>query len=357
MEDIYQQIEKCIAQGNNIVLTEILNKNRAIDLNNGSLYTLNPPLYRAAEFGFYDVCETLISYGADVNYTKDNIFYPLEGAASANNIDVAGLLLSHGANINGYHLVRISAIGAACTNGHYDMIKYLIDSGADINRVNIGLYMTPLDLAIMWNREHIFDLLIENGAVSNINHDYDWATESAGGISAHIDYYIGRVLPNRFNLQANGTFYRIAIVNKNSNVLLYSTGNYQYSNPSIEFIMVLPLGWNPYSETLPSGLPYKIMDWLSLCLQGGRRFFDGEFVSFDAIFDDFQSDYAGFYIIDYDYTKQDSQSENDSDSVTLFTLVPQKAKKNGQYEITPERLEKLKGGKWKSLEWKSIPIF
>ena len=118
----------------------------------GELYNLNPPLYRAAKLGLYDICKILIDYGADVNYTKDHIFYPLEGAASSNNIDIVKLLLDNNADINGYDLVKLSAIGTACTKGHYDMMAYLVECGADINRLNIGLYLSPLDLAIIWKR-------------------------------------------------------------------------------------------------------------------------------------------------------------------------------------------------------------
>lgn len=357
MEDIYKEIENCVTRNNSILLNDILNQNHAVDLNNGELYRLNPPLYRGARLGFYSICKTLIAHGADVNYTKDHIFYPLEGAAASDSIEIAKLLISNNADINGYDIVRLSAIGAACTKGHYDMVRYLIDCGADINRVDIGLYVTPLDLTVIWNHEHLYKLLTDLGAISNINHDFDWTMENGGGISAYIDYYIGRVVPTRFNLLSSGIFYRIAVVNKNQNVLLYSIGNYQYSNPPTEFIMVLPSGWNPYSkEDLFAGLPYKIMDWMSGCMQAGRIFFDGEFVCFDEIIghDININDYVGFYIVDYNYSTHNVS--NDKNLVTLFTLVPQKNKKKSQYNLTPQLLQKIKGKKLKSLEWKNIPV-
>ena len=354
MNELYQKIEKYITQGNSIALEKILRENSTLNLNDGELYNLNPPLYRAAKLGLYDICKILIDYGADVNYTKDHIFYPLEGAASSNNIDIVKLLLDNNADINGYDLVKLSAIGTACTKGHYDMMAYLVECGADINRLNIGLYLSPLDLAIIWKHEHLFNYLIENGALSNVNRDYDWTSENGGGISAHIDYYIGRVIPNRFNILSNGTFNRIAITNSNSNVLLYTIGNYRYSNPSTEFIMILPLGWNPYSRIAPSNLPYLIMEWLSLWLQNGRIFFDGEFIPLDKICDNTQLEYSGFHVVEYNYTTLECNKKDNS--VTLFTLIPQKKKKKSHYELTPVLLEKLKKKKWKTLEWTSLPI-
>lgn len=354
MKNLYQEIEHCVTHDNNVTLREILRQNKSIELNNGDLFNLSPPLYRAATFGFNDICETLLSYGADVNYSKDKIFYPLEGASSSNKIETAGLLLRNGADINAYDLVRISAIGSACLEGHYEMVKFLIENGADINRINIGMYVTPLDLAQLYNHEKIIKILKDKGGLSNINHDFDWSVEDAGGISAHIDYYIGRVLPNRFNIQPDGTFYRIAVVNKNKNVLLFSTGNYKYSKTASEFLMVLPLGWNPYDEKSISSLPYKIMEWISKQLQEGYSFQNGDFISLDKICQSPAIEYDGFYIIDYDYNEQGAEHKADS-SVTLFTLIPQKKKKNSQYDVTPEKLTKLRGSKWNSLEWKNIP--
>ena len=101
------------------------------------------------------------------------------------------------------------------------------------------------------------------------------------------------------------------------------------------------------------------MDCLSLHLQGGHRFQDGDFISLHEICECSKMDYAGFYIIDYNYTKPESEQKNvdrKNETVTLFTLIPQKTKKNRQYHVTPGVLNKLKGGKWKSLEWKSVPV-
>lgn len=351
MENIYHRIEESITKGDTSTLKKLLQQ-KNINLNNGDLYNLNPPLYRASKLGLYEICKILIEYGADVNFTKDHLFYPLEGAASSNHIDIAKLLVNNDADLNGYDLVKISALGAACTKGHYDMMAYLIDCGADINRLNIGTYLSPLDLSIIWEHKRLSKYLIDNGALSNVNRNYDWTTEDGGGISAHIDHYIGRVIPNQFHIQRNGIFYRIAVTNNNNNVLLFSTGNYKYSNPPIEFIMVLPTGWNPYSKILSSSLPYMIMEWLSICLQNGRVFSDGEYISLKEIIDgnDLNSIYNGFYIVDYNYTS--SIYDSNKGLVTILSLIPEKKKLPIK---TPMFLEKLKGKNMKSLEWKFVP--
>lgn len=118
--------------------------------------------------------------------------------------------------------------------------------------------------------------------------------------------------------------------------------------------MILPLGWNPYSRIAPSNLPYLIMEWLSLWLQNGRIFFDGEFIPLDKICDNTQLEYSGFHVVEYNYTTLECDKKDNS--VTLFTLIPQKKKKKSHYELTPVLLEKLKKKKWKTLEWTSLPI-
>ena len=63
-------------------VSNILDQHSDLDLNDENLYTLHPPLCRAAKKGFYEICKTLIQYGADVNCIKDRLFSPLWGASS-----------------------------------------------------------------------------------------------------------------------------------------------------------------------------------------------------------------------------------------------------------------------------------
>ncbi len=97
------------------------------------------PLYHAAAKGHIDVCEFLISNGADVNAGRETGFVPLTGALknrTENGVAVFKLQADRGADINvddgGYPLLHQAA--AACHNESVMKIaEFLIFKGADIN--------------------------------------------------------------------------------------------------------------------------------------------------------------------------------------------------------------------------------
>ena len=196
----------------------------------------------------------------------------------------------------------------------------------------------------------VFSIFLkEKGALSNINHDYVWS-EVGGGISQHIDWNIGRVIPNKFNETENGVFNRLAVVNRGNNSLLFSVGNFQYTQPYVEFVIVLPFGWNPYSKMEKTQFPYMVMKELTNQVRNGRTFSDGDFISktekgFNAI--SWSEKLAGFYVVDYNYSDTANQYDNKEDMVTLYTLIPVKATKKGYSEHS---LEKLKSKKLKAIE-------
>ena len=346
--DIDYALEKAVGDNNLKEVIEIINNYPDIDLNDGDSFVFNPPLYRASEKGFIDICKFLLQKGARINYTKDNSFYPLAGAAAENNIEVVKFLLETGADINAYEITTISAIGYASSKGAYETVKYLIEQGADINRLTLQQYLTPLDLAIIWGKENVVELLKKQGALSNVENNYDWTQEQAGGISQHINNNIGRVILTKFNETENGVFNRLAMVNKDNNILLFSVGNYQYTKPYTEFIMILPFGWNPYSVKTNSVFPYEIMKEITNQIKKGKQFKDGDFISkndtgFNTL--TWLEKLAGFYVVDYNYTEQpDNRRE---DTVYLYTLIPVQETKSG---YSPQSLEKLKSKKWKALE-------
>lgn len=356
MEGIYKEIDKCIDENDVTRLESILQNDNTIDLNNRSLYVINTPLCRAINNEQYEMCKMLISYGAKINHVEDYSDFPLKKACSNNRIDIVKLLIENGADLDMYQSVCYPALCTACRKGYYDIVEYLIECGADINRIVIDMGFTPLDIAIMWGQTHLFELLKGHGALTNIKRDYDWSQEEGGGISAHIDYNIGRVVAPKFNVKQNNVFNRIAFVNKDYNPMLYSVGNFRYGIHKTEFAMVLPHRWNPYSESEFSRLPYRILDYLSQCIQNGRIFSDGEFVPLNEvcdISDNILEKYAGFHIVDYNYTKADYKES--ADTVTIFTVIPQVRRKKENYMLDKTALEKIKTKKWGTLEWKFIP--
>ena len=343
--DIDYALYKAIGNNNLKEVIQMLDDYPDLDLNDSDF---NPPLYKAAECGFVDICKFLLQKGAKINDTKDNLFYPLQGAADNNKVETLKFLLEAGADINAYEITTVSAIGCASSRGAYEAVKYLIEQGADINRLTLQQYLTPLDLAIIWGKENVMELLKKQGALSNVENNYDWTQEQAGGISQHINNNIGRVILTKFNETENGVFNRLAMVNKDNNILLFSVGNYQYTKPYTEFIMILPFGWNPYSTKTNSVFPYEIMKEITNQIKKGKQFKDGDFISkndkgFDTL--TWLEKLAGFYVVDYNYTEQ--PNNRSEDTVYLYTLIPVRETKSG---YSPQSLEKLKGKKWKALE-------
>ncbi|WP_285828471.1 ankyrin repeat domain-containing protein [Bacteroides acidifaciens] len=348
-KEIYIKLEKAVGDNNVQEVSNILDQHSDLDLNDENLYTLHPPLCRAAKKGFYEICKTLIQYGADVNCIKDRLFSPLWGASSGNHLEIVKLLIENGADINAYESSTTSALNEAAAKGHFEIVRYLIQKGADINRLTTTLLYSPLDWSIAYERNEISVFLKEHGALSNIGHDYVWL-ETGGGISQHIDWNIGRVIPNKFNEMDSGVFNRLAVVNRGNNSLLFSVGNFQYTQPYVEFVIVLPFGWNPYSKMEKTQFPYMIMNELTNQVRNGRTFSDGDFISktengFSTI--PWPKKLAGFYVVDYIYSATEEQYSNKEDIVTLYTLIPAKATQKGYSE---QSLDKLKSKKWKAIE-------
>lgn len=95
-KEIYIKLEKAVGDNNVQEVSNILDQHSDLDLNDENLYTLHPPLCRAAKKGFYEICKTLIQYGADVNCIKDRLFSPLWGASSGNHLEIVKLLIPVG---------------------------------------------------------------------------------------------------------------------------------------------------------------------------------------------------------------------------------------------------------------------
>lgn len=67
--------------------------------------------------------------------------------------------------INGY--ISINAFfSAAITNGRLDLVKIALFKGADINYMSEGIPYLPLARALIFKQDHIFDYLLEKGALN-----------------------------------------------------------------------------------------------------------------------------------------------------------------------------------------------
>ena len=97
------------------------------------------PLYLAACEGHKDVCELLISQGADVNAGSEFGFFPLGGIISTQTeggVVIFKLLVAQGAdydiNIGGYPLLH-QAVASCHNESVRNIAEFLISKGVDIN--------------------------------------------------------------------------------------------------------------------------------------------------------------------------------------------------------------------------------
>ena len=124
------------------------------------------PLYLAAVMGHKDVCEYLISQGADVNAGREIGVIPLGGIISTqteSGVEIFKLLVDHGADINakagGYPLLH-QAVFSCNHESVRNIAEFLVSIGADINARGYQ-YKTPLHMV---GCIEICDLLISKGA-------------------------------------------------------------------------------------------------------------------------------------------------------------------------------------------------
>jgi ankyrin repeat protein len=93
---------------------------------------LSLALMESAKAGNIEICEYLISEGADVNFLEEIcIAPPLYFAVQADNLAVVQLLLAAGAQPN-LHNECIPLFGALRTR-NFDVVQALVDGGADIH--------------------------------------------------------------------------------------------------------------------------------------------------------------------------------------------------------------------------------
>ena len=124
------------------------------------------PLYLAACKGHKDVCEYLISQGADVNAGGEFGFFPLGGIISTQTeggVEIFKLLVDHGADYNkdfgGYPLLH-QAVYSCNHESVRNIAEFLISKGVDINAKGYQ-DRTPLHMV---GCTEICDLLILKGA-------------------------------------------------------------------------------------------------------------------------------------------------------------------------------------------------
>ena len=162
-------IHDAVEKGNLIgVQTEL---DKGVDVN-AKREDGSTPLHGAAEGGYGEIVELLITAGADLHATTVSMlggggWIPLHSAARQGHRGIVELLIEMGTDVNTRDSAGKSTLHDAVLEGHKGIVELLINKGADLNAKS-GYYGTPLHVAGSMGHKEIAELLIANGADLNV---------------------------------------------------------------------------------------------------------------------------------------------------------------------------------------------
>ena len=131
----------------------------------------------AAEAGFTDIIQKLLSLGADPNFEEQMHKEPLalQQAAKWGHLDIVNILIDRGADVDhlpGDMREPYSALQLAAQKGHTKIVEQLLKAHASVNLAGIHFSMTvlvdtPLQMASENGHLHVVNRLIAAGADVN----------------------------------------------------------------------------------------------------------------------------------------------------------------------------------------------
>lgn len=167
-------------------------------------------LYIAAEKGYQEVVQLLLSRGADANAHEGRYGYALQAASFGGHQKVVKMLLERGAVVNAQGGSDYdNALQAASAEGHAKVVEILLIHRADINSPG-GYYGTPLAAAAWRGHKQVVKLLLEQGAdVNGKGGHYDNALQCASA-AGHVGL-VELLLGNEADVNAQGGYYGNAL--------------------------------------------------------------------------------------------------------------------------------------------------
>ncbi|KAI1273370.1 hypothetical protein F5Y07DRAFT_259472 [Xylaria sp. FL0933] len=122
------------------------------------------PLSLAAAMGHFEVCQTLIRLGADINH-RDYIYgqTALSLAAAHGHEEIVELLLRTGSNLYDY-IGGTSTLLMAVRSADLHIVQLILQSGADVKMTNVQTGETALSRAAAIGHVPIVSLLLQSGA-------------------------------------------------------------------------------------------------------------------------------------------------------------------------------------------------
>lgn len=115
-----------------------------------------------------NMMKLLIENGANVNYTDENRFNPLNIAIESGDMELTKFLITNGANVNSLMQDGVSLIGYAIAQNNMDLLQILIENGANVNyTVGDSWANTPLQTASRLGLDNVVRILLTRNADIN----------------------------------------------------------------------------------------------------------------------------------------------------------------------------------------------
>lgn len=115
-----------------------------------------------------NMMKLLIDNKANINYTDENGFNPLNIAIESGDMEVTKFLITNGANVNSLMQDGVSLIGYAIAQNNMDLLQILIENGANVNYTNGDSWAdTPLKTASRLGLDNVVRILLTRNADIN----------------------------------------------------------------------------------------------------------------------------------------------------------------------------------------------
>lgn len=115
-----------------------------------------------------NMMKLLIDNKANINYTDENGFNPLNMAIESGDMELTKFLITNGANVNSLMQDGVSLIGYAIAQNNMDLLQILIENGANVNYTNGDSWAdTPLKTASRLGLDNVVRILLSRNADIN----------------------------------------------------------------------------------------------------------------------------------------------------------------------------------------------
>lgn len=186
--------------GNLDVVKFLIENNANIDLENTENNAT--PLMVASEAGYFEVIETLLHAGVEVDKHANCGTTALRLASIHGDIKLVKLLIDHKANVNANGIYG-TPLNTAVHSENLEIVRYLIQNKADVNLGDTVENLTPLMLAVQIGNFEIIEALLDANAEVNKQAKSGTSALQLAALDGNINF-VKLLVDHDANIDANG---------------------------------------------------------------------------------------------------------------------------------------------------------